>query len=241
MQIFSLLICHCNLQNEKINIPPWAISFPNRWLSAILPLLQLFTPIKRSQQSANDNNSPVNSISHGQSPLHFLFVWEAGLSQQGRKDNHSFGFTPTKCEGFFCSQQMVFNLLYILFEKSQIYENKRAIARFVLFTSSNALYYCQLVWLYSVLIFSIGLYLKWHLFYFAKPSMNHQLYCSLESTATCTDVLKAFIARKIGSLVSDKNKFHLIKSLIWREIKSTISSTAFCKIEKKVSMKPDAG
>lgn len=72
MQISSPFICHCNLQNENIKIPPWAISFPNRWLSAIVPLLQLFTPSKRSQQLTNDNNTPVNSIPHGQSPLHFL-------------------------------------------------------------------------------------------------------------------------------------------------------------------------
>ncbi len=54
-----------------------------------------------------------------------FFVWEAGLSQQGRKDNHSFRFMPTLSVKDFCSPQIVFNLLYILFEKTVKYENKK--------------------------------------------------------------------------------------------------------------------
>ncbi len=68
-------------------------------------------------------------------------------------------------------------------------------------------YYCQLVWLYSVLIF------KWHLFYFAKPSMHHQLYCSLESTATRTYVFQSIYCKEDWVFSFRKKSFNQISDL----------------------------
>ncbi len=55
-----------------------------------------------------------------------FFLFEKLGCQQGREDKSQFPFHANfKCEGFFCSQQIVFNLLYILFEKTVKYENKK--------------------------------------------------------------------------------------------------------------------
>ncbi len=171
--------------------------------------MQLFTPIKWSPQLANDN-TPVNSISHGQSPLHFIFVWESGLSQQGRN---------------VCSPQMVLSLLYSVWKVKY-----RAIARFVLFTSYNALLPVSLT---IVCSFSIGLNFKWHVLLcqtIHAPSVILQ-----PRKKTC------YVHRCLQGIYCKEDWVFSFKSLIWRELKSTISSTAFCKIEKKVLMKPDAG
>ncbi len=79
----------------------------------------------------------------------------------------------------------------------------RASARFVLFTSYNALLPVSLT---IVCSFSIGFNFKWHVLRrqtIHAPSVI--LQPRKKKTATCTDVFKAFIARKIGSLVSEKN------------------------------------
>lgn len=130
------------------------MTFSNRSPAATFHSHQTITAINEWQQYTGQLNSPWTKS------LAFSFCLRSWVVTTGKKRQSQFPFHANfKCEGFFCSQQIVFNLLYILFEKTVKYENKKGQLP-GLCSLPVLMHYCQLVWLYSVLIFSIGLYLN---------------------------------------------------------------------------------